>query len=64
MEHRREGAARGIYDAQHLGSCGLARQRLVALGRRLTQVPFRFVQVGSALGKLTSQIGYELLGTG
>jgi hypothetical protein len=50
LEHRREIAGLGINDLQHLGGRGLLLQRLV---------PLR-----SALGKLTLQIGYELLGIG
>jgi hypothetical protein len=50
IEHRREIARRGIDDLQYLGDRGLPLQRLVALG--------------SALGKLPLQIGYELLGIG
>jgi hypothetical protein len=50
LEHGREAARRGIDDLQHLGHCGLALQRLFALG--------------SAFGKLTPQIGYELFGIG
>ena len=50
VEHRGEVAWRGVDDLQHLGRCGLPLQRLVTLG--------------STLGKLTLQIGYELLGIG
>jgi hypothetical protein len=46
VEHRRESAWRAVDDAQHLGSCGLLLERLVTLG--------------FALGKLTSQIGYDM----
>ena len=50
VEYRREVAGRGIDDLQHLGGRGLLLERLVTLG--------------SAFGKLTMQIGYELLGIG
>ncbi len=46
FEYRREVARRAVDDLQHLGRRGLPLQRLVTLG--------------SALGKLSSQIGYEL----
>jgi hypothetical protein len=50
VEHGSEIAGRGIGidDLQYLGRRGLSLQRLVTLG--------------FALGKLTLQIGYELLG--
>ena len=54
IEHRGETAVRGVNDAQHLGSCGLLRQRLVALSGALVPLPLR-------LDKLVPQIGYELL---
>jgi len=50
VEHRRKVAGQGIDDLQHLGGRGLPLQRLVTLG--------------STLGKLTMQIGYQLLGIG
>jgi hypothetical protein len=50
VEHRREVAWRALDDLQYLGGRGLLFQRLVTLG--------------FALGKLTSQISYELLGLG
>ena len=50
IEHWREVAGRGIDDLQYLGGRGLLSERLVALG--------------SALGKLTLEIGYEPLGIG
>jgi hypothetical protein len=50
VEHRREIARRGIDDLQHLGARGLP--------------PQRFVPLGCALGKLTFEIGYPLLGIG
>jgi len=46
----RTSAGRRIDDLQYLGGRGLPPQRLVTLG--------------SAFGKLTLQIGYELLGIG
>ena len=50
VEHRGEVAGRGVDDLQDLGGRGLPLEPLVTLGL--------------ALGKLTSQIGYELLGIG
>jgi len=50
LKHRGEITGRGIDDLQHLGGRGLLSERLVTLG--------------FALGRLTSQIGYELLGIG
>ena len=50
VENRGEVAGRGIDDLQYLGGRGLLSERLVALG--------------SALGKLALQIGYEPLGGG
>ena len=50
VEHRCEITGRGIDDLQHLGDRGLSRQSLVSLG--------------SALGKLTLQIGIDLMGIG
>jgi len=50
VEDRREAAGGGVDDLQHLGHRRSLGQRLVALG--------------FALGKLTMQIGYELLGIG
>jgi hypothetical protein len=50
IEHWREIAGRGIDDLQHFGGRSLLFERLVTLG--------------FAFGKLTSQIGYELLGIG
>jgi hypothetical protein len=50
VEYRLYVAGRGIDDLQHLSGRGLLLERLVALG--------------SAFGKLTLQIGYELLGIG
>jgi hypothetical protein len=50
VENRGEFAGRRIDDLQDLGGRGFPLQRLVTLG--------------FALGKLTSQIGYELLGIG
>jgi hypothetical protein len=50
LEHGCQFAGRGIDDLQHLGSRGLLSERLVTLGSRL--------------GKLASQIGYEPLGIG
>jgi hypothetical protein len=50
IEDRGEVAGRGVDDLQHLGARGLLLQRLVTLG--------------FALGKLTLQIGYELLRIG
>jgi hypothetical protein len=48
VEHRREIAGRRVDDLQDLGGRGFSGQRRVTLGL--------------ALGKLTSQIGYDLLG--
>jgi hypothetical protein len=50
IEHRLQVAGRGIDDLQHLGGGSLLFQCLVKLG--------------SALGKLTFEIGYTLLGIG
>jgi hypothetical protein len=50
VEHRREIAGRGIDDLQYLGGGGLLLERLVTLG--------------SAFGKLSLQIGYELFAIG
>src|SRR5215472_10047356 len=50
VKHRREIARRGVDDAQHLGNGGLL----------LT----RFRKFSLTLGKLTLQIGYQLLGIG
>jgi hypothetical protein len=50
LEHGFQVAGRGIDDLQHLGGRGLLSERLVTLGSRL--------------GKLASQIGYEPLGIG
>jgi len=50
VEYRRKVAGRGVDDLQDLGSGGLLSERLVTLG--------------SALGKLALQIGYELFGIG
>ena len=50
VEHRFELTGRGIDDPQHFGRRGFPLQRIVTLG--------------FALGKLTLQIGYELLGIG
>jgi hypothetical protein len=50
VEHRRKIAGRGVDDLQHLGGRSLLSERLVA--------------VGSALGKLALQIGYEPLEIG
>ena len=50
VEHRREVTGRGVDDPGHLGGRGLPLQRLVTLG--------------CALGKLTFEIGYTLLGIG
>jgi hypothetical protein len=54
LEHRIENggeiARRAVDDLQHLGGRDLLLQGLVTLG--------------FALGKLTSQVGYELLGIG
>jgi hypothetical protein len=50
FEHRRTVAGRGIDDLQDLGCRSLPLQRLIALS--------------CALGKLTLQIGDELLGIG
>jgi hypothetical protein len=50
IKHRPEVAGRAVDGLQHLGGRGLPLQRLVALG--------------SALGKLALQIGYEPLGIG
>jgi hypothetical protein len=49
LEHWRQVAGRGVDSPQDLGGRGLARQRLVALGRRLIQVPLSFVQLGLAV---------------
>ena len=46
-----------LNDLQHLGGRGLLFERLVTLGCSL-------IKLGPALGKLTLQIGYELLGIG
>jgi hypothetical protein len=50
LEYWGEVAGRGVDDLQDLGGRGLPLQRLVTLG--------------SAIGKLTLQIGYQLLGMG
>jgi len=50
VEYRRQIAGRGIDDLQYLSGCGLLLERLVTLG--------------FALGKLTFEIGYPLLGIG
>jgi hypothetical protein len=64
VEHGDEIARRSVDDLQDLGDRRPLGQCLVALGLRLIQVPLRFVPLGFALGKLTLQIGYELLGIG
>jgi len=64
FEDRRDIARRVIDGVQYLGERSLPGQRVVALGRRLIQLQSRFVALGSALGKLPLQIGYELLRTG
>ena len=50
VEYRRQIAGRGIDDLQYLSGCGLLLERLVTLG--------------SAFGKLSLQIGYELFAIG
>jgi len=57
VEHGSEVTGRGVDDAQDLGGRGLLLQPLVTLG-------FARVTLGSALRKLTFEIGYPLLGTG
>jgi hypothetical protein len=57
VEHRREVAWRRIDDPQYLGGGRLLLQGFVTLR-------FALVTLGFALGKLTLQIGYELLGIG
>jgi len=57
VEHRSEVTGRGVDDAQDLGGRGLLLQRLVTLG-------FALGKFSLTLGKLTLQIGYELLGIG
>ena len=50
IEHRREVTRRGVDDPHHLGSGGLLREGLVALG--------------SALGELASKVSNDLLRIG
>jgi hypothetical protein len=50
VEYRGEVAGRGVDDLQYLGGRGLLLEG--------------FVTLGFALGKLTLQIGYKLLGIG
>jgi hypothetical protein len=57
IKHRREVARGGVDDLQYLGGRGLLFQCLVTLGFVLVTLRFPF-------GKLTLQIGYELLGIG
>src|SRR5215469_10006883 len=57
IEHGSEVAWRGIDHPKHFGGRGLLFERLVALG-------FVCITLGCALGKLTFEIGYPLLGTG
>ena len=57
VEHRDEVAGRGVDDLQDFGNRGLLVERLVTLG-------FALAKFSLKLGKLTSQIGYELLGIG
>ena len=64
LEHWRDVTRRVVDGVHHLGERGLTGQRFVALGRRLIQISLRFVQLGSAFGKLTLQIGYEPVGIG
>jgi hypothetical protein len=62
VEHRPEVTRRRVDDLQHLGGRGLLGESLVTLDCPLSQLPLRFVPFGSAFGKLTLQIGDELLG--
>jgi hypothetical protein len=64
LKYRLKAAGRGVDDLQDLGSCGLLGVSLIALDRPLSQLLMRFVPIGSALGKLTFEIGYPLLGIG
>src|SRR5215469_6302448 len=64
VEHRLDVAGRGIDYLQYLGGGDLLGESLITLDRSLGQLPLRFVQLGSALDKLTLQIGCELLGIG
>jgi hypothetical protein len=64
IEHWREIAGRRIDDAENLGGGGLLGESLITLDRPLSQLPLRFVPFGSAFGKLTLQISYDLLGLG
>src|SRR5215468_10289619 len=57
VEDRYQIAGRGIDYLEDLGGCGLLISCRVTLG-------FGLSKLGFALGKLTSQIGYELLGIG
>ena len=57
VEHGGEVAGRGIDDLQDLSGRGLPLERLVSLGLALGKFSL-------TVGKLTLQIGYELLGIG
>jgi len=57
VEYRRKVAGRRINDLQDLRGRGLPLQRLVTLR-------FARVTLGSALGKLTFEIGYPLIRIG
>jgi len=64
VEHGGEVAGRGVDDLEDLGSGDLLGETIITLDRPLSQLPLCFVPFGSAFGKLTLQIGYELFGMG